>query len=102
HAPLRDLVDIGRSLVPRRRDNVEEAAVHRFDAGLDQLVGFGRWTFEEVRLTREWSGLHAVGADPELLQSPLEARQNPEHSDRPRDGRWLGVNVIGGGRDPIA
>src|SRR5207248_11498393 len=66
-APLRDLIDLSRRLVPRGRDNAEEARIHRLDPRLDQLVGFGRRTLEQVGLARQRRRLHAVRATAELL-----------------------------------
>ena len=75
--------------MPRKRPYID------VDAGLEQLVGFGRRALEQVRLARQRRRLHPVGADPELLQRALEARQHPEHADRSGDRRRLGVDEVG-------
>ena len=93
----------GRSGRPLRASCAATAAtiarkrpVDRFDAGLDQLAGLGRRALEQVRLARQRRGLDAVGADPELGQRALEARQHPEHADRTGDRRRLGEDVVAG------
>src|SRR5204862_3549914 len=94
YAPLCDLIDIGRSLVPRCGDDAEEAGVHRLDSRLDELIGRGRGALQEVGFAGERGRLHPIGANTQLLQRSLEAREYAEYADRAGDGRRLGVDEI--------
>src|SRR5690349_3273746 len=86
----------------RLRDEREEAAIHAFDAKLEQPVGLVRRAAKQIGLAGQRGGPDAVDSDSDVAKRPLEAWKDSEHADRAGDRARLGENPIADRANPIA